>query len=104
LEKCDRIQVVVPGFNWDDIGAWSSLDRQLQPDADGNRVKGDGLLLECQGNTCFTDEGLVALFGVENLLVVHSEGVTLVVEKSKAPQLKELVKKVRENPKWAQYI
>jgi hypothetical protein len=46
----------------------------------------------------------VALFGVENLLVVHSEGVTLVVEKSKAPQLKELVKKVRENPKWAQYI
>ena len=32
LEKADRIRMVIPDFSWDDIGAWSALDRLGHPD------------------------------------------------------------------------
>lgn len=94
LEKADRIRMVIPAFSWDDIGAWSALDRLHAADAEGNRAIGETIQLESTGTTCFSDSGIVATFGVKDLLVVHHEGVTMVVHKSQAPRLKELVKKV----------
>ena len=104
LEKAERIKMVIPEFKWDDIGAWSSLDRLHSADAQGNRVIGDALMLESEGTTCFTDEGLVCTFGIKDLLVVQHGGVTLVAHKSATPRLKELVKKVAGNKKWGKYL
>jgi mannose-1-phosphate guanylyltransferase/mannose-6-phosphate isomerase len=104
LEKADRIRMVIPDFTWDDIGAWSSLDRLHAADAAGNRAIGETVQLESSGTTCFSDAGLVATFGVKDLLVVQHEGVTMVVHKSLTPLLKELVKKVGENKKWKGYL
>ncbi len=104
LEKADAIRLVVPAFTWDDIGAWSALDRLHPADAAGNRAVGETLQLESTGTTCFSDSGIVATFGVKDLLVVHHEGVTMVVHKSQTARLKELVKKVGEHKKWGQYL
>lgn len=104
LEKADRIRMVIPEFSWDDIGAWSALDRRHAADDAGNRALGEAVLLESSGTTCFSDEGLVATFGVKDLLVVRHEGVTMVVHKSMAPRLKELVKKVGETKKYRGYL
>ena len=104
LEKADRIRMVIPEFSWDDIGAWSSLDRLHKADAKGNRSVGETIQLESEGTTCFSDAGIVATFGVKDLLVVQHEGVTMVVHKSQTPRLKELVKLVQANKKWAKYL
>ncbi len=104
LEKAERIRMVIPEFQWDDIGAWSSLDRLHPADKQGNRSIGDALLLESEGTTCFTDAGLVCAFGVQDLLIVQHEGVTLVADKAHTARLKELVKKVQANPKWKNYL
>jgi mannose-1-phosphate guanylyltransferase len=104
LEKADRIRMVIPEFAWDDIGAWSALDRRNKPDADGNRALGDAVLLDSSGVTAFSDSGLVAAFGVKDLLIVQHGGVTMVVPKSLAPRLKELVKKVAESKGGAKYL
>jgi mannose-1-phosphate guanylyltransferase/mannose-6-phosphate isomerase len=104
LEKADRIRMVIPEFSWDDIGAWSSLDRLHKADAAGNRAVGETIQLESEGTTCFSDSGIVATFGVKDLLVVQHEGVTMVVHKSQTPRLKELVKQVQANKKWAKYL
>ncbi len=103
LEKSESIAAVIPAFAWDDIGSWSSLDRLHAPDEAGNRSVGQALLLESRGNTCFSD-GLVCTFGVDNLLVVQHNGVTVVADKSRIPHFKQLVKKVQENPRWKQYL
>ena len=104
LEKADRIRMVIPAFTWDDIGAWGALDRRNAPDADGNRALGDAVLLETSGVTAFSDGGLIAAFGVKDLLIVQHGGVTMVVPKSHAPRLKELVKKVGEVKKLGEYL
>jgi mannose-1-phosphate guanylyltransferase len=104
LEKADRIRMVIPEFKWDDIGAWSSLDRLHAADAAGNRAIGETIQLESSGTTCFSDSGIVATFGVKDLLVVQHEGVTMVVHKSQTARLKELVKKVGEKKAWGKYL
>jgi mannose-1-phosphate guanylyltransferase len=104
MEKADRIRVVVPQFSWDDIGSWSALDRLHAPDADGNRMVGQCLALEADNNTLFSETGLVAAFGVSDLLIVQTGGVTLVLPKDKAPRLKEIVKLAQKQKKLAKYL
>ena len=124
MEGADSIRVVVPEFGWDDIGSWSALDRLHSQDAGGNRLivgnplatgsrsaMGGGaqtpaaaLALEAQGNTLFTDSGLVVAFGVSDLLIVQHGGVTLVLPKDKAPRLKEVVKLVQKQKRLAGYL
>ncbi|MDB5106213.1 MAG: mannose-phosphate guanylyltransferase [Fibrobacteres bacterium] len=104
MEKADRIRVVVPEFSWDDIGSWSALDRLHKPDAGGNRMVGDCLALEASNNTLFAENGLVAAFGVSDLLIVQTGGVTLVLPKAMAPRLKEMVKLAQKNAKLKKYL
>jgi mannose-1-phosphate guanylyltransferase len=104
MEKAPSIRVVVPEFGWDDIGSWSALDRLHAPDADGNRKVGTAVTLDAKGNTLFTDAGLVCAFGVSDLLIVQHGGVTMVLPKSLAPRIKELVKRVQGDKKLARYL
>jgi mannose-1-phosphate guanylyltransferase len=104
MEKAESIRVVVPEFGWDDIGSWSALDRLHAPDADGNRRIGQSLALEAKNNTLFSDGGLVAAFGVSDLLIVQTGGVTLVLPKDKAARLKELVKLAQKDAKLKKYL
>jgi mannose-1-phosphate guanylyltransferase len=104
LEKADRIRMVIPDFAWDDIGAWSALDRRNASDADGNRSLGEAVMLDSSGVTAFSDSGLIAAFGVKDLLIVQHSGVTMVVPKSHASRLKELVKKVGEAKGGGKYL
>lgn len=104
MEKADRIRVVIPEFSWDDIGSWSALDRLHKPDAQGNRMVGECLALEASGNTLFAENGLVAAFGVSDLLIVQTGGVTLVLPKAMAPRLKEMVKLAQQRKSLAGYL
>ena len=104
MEKAGAIRMVVPEFSWDDIGSWSALERLHQGDADGNRIVGQCLALEAKGNTLFSENGLVAAFGVSDLLIVQTGGVTLVLPKEMAPRLKEMVKLAQKNAKLKKYL
>jgi mannose-1-phosphate guanylyltransferase len=104
MEKAESIRVVVPEFSWDDIGSWSALDRLHAPDAEGNRKIGQCLSLEASGNTLFSDGGLVAAFGVSDLLIVQTGGVTLVLPKDKASRLKEMVKLAQRDAKLKRFL
>lgn len=104
MENAESIRVVVPQFSWDDIGSWSALDRLHKPDAAGNRMVGECLALEASNNTLFSENGLVAAFGVSDLLIVQTGGVTLVLPKDKAARLKEMVKLAQKQAKLKKYL
>jgi len=104
MEMAESIRVVVPRFRWDDIGSWSALDRLHKPDAAGNRQVGECLILEGKGNTLYSENGLVAAFGVSDLLIVQTGGVTLVLPKDQASRLKEMVKLARTRKNLAKYL
>ncbi len=95
LEQAANIIMAEGRFAWDDVGAWSALDRHLPADARGNAVVGRAELVEASGNVVVADHGLVALVGVDNLVVVKTGAATLVCRKDRAQAVKRLVEQLR---------
>lgn len=92
LERSQRVLVVSGDFGWDDVGTWGALHRVRARDAAGNAVSGSANLVDARNNVVHADEEQrVVLFGVENLVVVAKDGLTLVTTVDRAADLKTLV-------------
>ncbi|MBT7922869.1 MAG: NTP transferase domain-containing protein [Opitutae bacterium] len=97
MEKADNVAVLESAFDWDDVGEWPAIERHFPADEMGNVFRGAGLALESKGNVTYAEDGhMVALLGVDDLIVVQSPDVTLVCRKDMAQGIKELTRKVVE--------
>jgi mannose-1-phosphate guanylyltransferase len=97
MEKADNVLTIPAAFDWDDVGEWPAVARHYEVDAGGNVSRGKSVLKDSSGNIIFSDEGhLVALLGVDDLIVVRTEDATLVCHKDQAQKIKELVSVVGE--------
>lgn len=92
LERSGRVGVVEAGFEWDDIGTWDAVGRAREQDEAGNAVEGVATVVE-SGRCVVWNETAepVVLFGAEDLVVVRVEGVTLVLPRGRAADLKALL-------------
>ena len=91
LERSKNVAVVRGDFGWDDIGTWSALARVRDKDEFGNTTTGDVHLVDCADNVVHAEDGRVVMYGVEKLVVVVHDGLTLVTTLDKATDLKRLV-------------
>ncbi|NJD19552.1 MAG: mannose-1-phosphate guanylyltransferase [Gemmatimonadetes bacterium] len=96
MEKSDRVACVRATFAWDDVGSWEALARTREADASGNVLVGEAGAVQSRGNVVFAEDGRVVLFGVDDLVVVRSSGVTLVLPRSRAADLKSLLRELGE--------
>jgi mannose-1-phosphate guanylyltransferase len=97
LEKSQRVAMVEGRFPWSDLGTWLSWAERLEPDAAGNRCRGDVVAVASEGNVVYSeDPGRVALLGVRDLVVVRTGDVTLVCPKSRVQEIRDLVRRIRE--------
>ena len=97
MEKAENVVVLESAFDWDDVGEWPAIARHFQSDEAGNVFRGEGLAMEAKGNLVYGEGGhLVALLGVDDLIVVQSGDATLVCRKDMAQRIKELTRKVAE--------
>lgn len=100
LEKADKVVVLPASFDWDDVGAWPAVSSHLPKDGQGNVLRGGAMVEQGAGNIVFGQEGhLVAVVGADELIVVHTADATLVCPKSKAQELKALLKRLQEHPR-----
>jgi mannose-1-phosphate guanylyltransferase len=99
LERSGQVGVLRANFEWDDVGSWDALARNREADSSGNVRQGDAYLVDASNNVVFTDEDPVVLFGVKDLVVVRTEGVTLVLPRARAADLKSLLDRLPESLK-----
>ncbi len=91
LERSDNVHVIPGDFGWDDVGTWAALARVREADAAGNAASGDVHALQATGNVVHAEGNAVVLYGVEGLVVVAREGLTLVTTVDRAAELKTLL-------------
>lgn len=96
MERSERVGTVAATFSWDDVGSWEALSRTRPADASGNVVLGAGRAVHASGNIVFSEGGSVVLFGTQDLIVVRTEETTLVLPRSRAADLKELLAELEE--------
>jgi mannose-1-phosphate guanylyltransferase/mannose-6-phosphate isomerase len=94
LEKAARRAVVPAAFDWNDIGSWSALAQLTAPDAQGNRFKGEAMLIEVAG--CFVQsDRMIAAVGVDNLLIIDTPDALLVSSRDRAQDVKSVVQRLK---------
>lgn len=100
LEKADNIIMVKSNFFWDDVGSWAALSGHCRKDRNGNVVLGRGAVLDASNNIAVAEDGVVALIGVRDLVVVRSGAATLVCSKDKAQDVKKMVALLKSSRKY----
>jgi mannose-1-phosphate guanylyltransferase/mannose-6-phosphate isomerase len=95
MEHTRNAAVVPVSMGWNDVGAWDALWDVSAKSADGNVEIGDVVAVDCRGSYLRVEEGLLAAFGVEDLIVVATADAVLVAPKGRAQDVKLLIDRLK---------
>lgn len=95
LEHAEDVAVVPVDMGWSDLGSWEAIYRGHTKDAADNVIQGEVIALDSRANLLWSEYGLVATLGVENLAVVQTRDATLVCPLDRVHDLKTLVAAVK---------
>jgi len=109
MEHAQNVLVADGVFDWDDLGSWTALGRHLKADAEGNCAVADFIHVDGARNIIFdarTKERRtpIAIVGLRNSILVQTDDAVLLAHKDQAQKVKELVKKLAEDPKLKKLI
>jgi mannose-1-phosphate guanylyltransferase/mannose-6-phosphate isomerase len=96
MERTRDAAVIPVSMGWNDIGAWNALWEMGDKDADGNVVMGDVIARDLHDCYVRTERTLVAAIGLRDLLVVETGDAVLVVPRSRADEVKEIVAELKK--------
>jgi mannose-1-phosphate guanylyltransferase / mannose-6-phosphate isomerase len=95
MEKTSRAAVVAVECGWSDVGSWLAVWELSEKDAQGNAAQGAAVFEDSRNCNVSTDRALVALEGVDDLVVVATQDAVLVSRQKDANGLKRLVAKLK---------
>jgi mannose-1-phosphate guanylyltransferase / mannose-6-phosphate isomerase len=95
MEKTARAAVVPVSCGWSDVGSWHAVWELSEKDAQGNVARGAAVFEDSRNCNVVTDHALVALEGVDDLVVVATQDAVLVSRQRDANGLKRLVAKLK---------
>ena len=87
--------VVLPlDAGWNDVGSWSAL-RDVSPrDGDGNAHLGDVISIGCRNSYAYA-KSLVAMVGLEDVIVVETDDAVLVAHADQVQRVKDVVAQLK---------
>lgn len=103
-EKADNL-VLIPGdFGWNDVGDWKVVYELGTKDLAGNVTLGEGekihaLAINSKNNLIHSNGRLVALVGVEDMIVIDTDEIVMIAPKSRSQDVKKLVERLKEEGK-----
>jgi len=97
MEKLPGFSVLEASFRWSDLGSWDAWGELAGSLAGGNSGLADLLSIDSTGNIVRSDKRLVALLGVDDLIVVDTPDALLVTRKCHAQRIKEIIIRLEED-------
>jgi mannose-1-phosphate guanylyltransferase len=91
MEKANRVETLLATFDWDDVGLWTALPRHLHADANGNATRGSVVQSDARRNIAVSNGRVIALCGVEDLVVVETPDAVLVCHRDRVQEIKKVV-------------
>jgi mannose-1-phosphate guanylyltransferase / mannose-6-phosphate isomerase len=90
-----KIAVVPVDMAWSDLGSWDSIYARHAKDANHNVTHGEVVTLDTQNSLVWTEAGLVATLGLDNVVVIQTADATLICDRSRTEDIKALVAEVK---------
>lgn len=94
MEKAAAVATQLAQFDWDDVGTWAALPTHLPMDAQGNTIRGPVVTQDASNNIAISNGRVIALCGVQNLVVVETPDGLLVCHRDAVQDIKKLMPKL----------
>lgn len=109
MEHAHNVVVADGAFEWDDLGSWTALGRHIKHDAEGNAAVAEFIHVDGARNIIFDARSKarrtpIAVVGLRDSILVQTDDAVLLAHKSQAQKVKELVKKLAEDPKLKRLV
>lgn len=95
MEKTTQAAVIPVACGWSDVGSWHAVWELSDKDEHGNVAQGLTVFEDSRNCNVSTDKALVALEGVDDLVVVATQDAILVSRQNDPNGLKRLVAKLK---------
>ncbi|CAM4229912.1 mannose-1-phosphate guanylyltransferase/mannose-6-phosphate isomerase [Stenotrophomonas pavanii] len=94
MEKTADAVVIPLDAGWNDVGSWTALRDVSQQDGDGNAHQGDVIAIDCR-NTYAYGQRLVAMVGLDDVIVVETDDAVLVGKADRMQEVKTVVAQLK---------
>lgn len=94
MEKTADAVVIPLDAGWNDVGSWTALRDVSHQDGDGNAHQGDVIAIDCR-NTYAYAQRLVALVGLDDVIVVETDDAVLVGRADRMQEVKTVVAQLK---------
>ncbi|MCX5852343.1 MAG: mannose-1-phosphate guanylyltransferase [Deltaproteobacteria bacterium] len=92
MEKADNVYVVEGDFGWSDVGSWDSLWEISAKDCNGIAAGGTVIAVDSSNSLIMSGkEKVVALVGVDDLIIVESHDALLICRRGDSQKVKDVV-------------
>ena len=95
MERTDRAVVLTADVGWSDVGEWSAVWRLSPRDANGNSLRGRAVVINSSNVLVRSEEQLVAVIGLKDVVVVATGDAVLVADRSQTAKVKKLVERLK---------
>jgi mannose-1-phosphate guanylyltransferase/mannose-6-phosphate isomerase len=96
MERTKSAAVMPVSYGWSDVGSWQAVWELSGRDTFSNSAHGPVVFVDSRSSYVMSDKQLVALFGVENLVVVTTDDAVLVAKRDDGDGLRRLVQKLKD--------
>ena len=94
-EGSESVVVVPLDAEWNDIGSFSAIWDLKDKDENGNVHQGDVLSHSSTNSLVIAEQKLVAIVGVDNIIVVETKDAVLVANKDNVQDVKKIVEQLK---------
>lgn len=106
MEKTNLAYVLPVEFGWDDLGDWNALERLLKKADNPNVELATHVGLDTQGAIVYAtnSEDVIVTIGLEDVVIVRDRNVTLVVNKNRTQEIKQILKTLANDPRFTELL
>jgi mannose-1-phosphate guanylyltransferase/mannose-6-phosphate isomerase len=91
MEKAANVAVLPFAAAWSDVGSWNAVADLTAPDANGNRIHGQGHTVQATNTFIHAPHRPVVALGTSSLLIIDTVDALLVADAAHAEQVKTVV-------------
>jgi mannose-1-phosphate guanylyltransferase len=118
MEKASNIMMVPAHFGWDDLGDWNALERLYNTDRSDSDLAmadlphlgtniglGQYFGIDTTGTILYGNHNdLMVTIGLEDVVIVRSDNVTLVARKDRTQEIKRVIQQLKATPELAHFV
>ncbi len=97
MQSAENVYVIPTDMGWNDVGSWQTVYEISPKDKNENaRVSRELIAIDSRGSYVYAPEKLVALVGVNDLVVVDTGDALLICHRDRAQEVRDVVEELKK--------